>query len=114
LVARAELAVGPVHALADLARLVVEGDADLAAAWVDAGGGVGVADVGERPAHDALGRCLDVAEDGLVAGLELAGDHHVLIGEQGLAGDAGLGVAGEKGVEDAVGDLVGDLVGVAF
>ncbi len=45
---------------------------------------------------------------------DLAADHDAVGGGEGLAGDAGLGLFGQEGVEDGVRDPVADLVGVAL
>ncbi len=113
LIAGAQLTVFPIHALPHLSRLVVEGDLNPAAPGTDAGAGVGVADVGEPLAYQALARRLSIAEDRLFARSELARDHDELVGEQGLAGYPGVRIPGEEGVEDAIRDLVGDIVRVA-
>jgi hypothetical protein len=55
-----------------------------------------------------------VLEEGAVAGLELAGDDDEAIGQQGLAGDAGVGFHRQEGVEYGVRHAVGELVRVAF
>lgn len=112
LVAGAECAIRSIHALPDLASLLVKRDLHSAAPVVDAGGGVGVADAGEGLAHDALGVRLDVTEYLLVPRSQLAGDHDELFGQQRLAGDAGVRFLAEKVIEDPVGDLAGDLVWV--
>lgn len=68
-------------------------------------------------AHVAL--TLDRVTDDLLVvelslGRDLTEDHdHTSLGGS-LAGDLGVGVLGEAGVEDGVRDLVTDLVGVAL
>ena len=47
-------------------------------------------------------------------GRDLAGHHAQTSGQEGLTGDASVGVLRQDGVEDTVRDLVSDLVGVAF
>ena len=47
-------------------------------------------------------------------GADLAGQHHMAVLAQHLAGHAGLGVLRQVGVQDGIGDRVGHLVGVAL
>ena len=59
-----------------------------------------------------------IADDRLVIdlgrGRDLAGEHHVVALDQGLAGDAALRILREAGVEHAVGNKIGDFVRVTF
>ena len=95
------------HALGDVGRLAVDGGEDGAGLVVEADVGIIVADA----ADDVL---RDLAVVGVRLGGDLAGDDHQPGGDEGLAGDAPVGVFAEDDVEHAVGDLVGDLVRVPF
>jgi len=66
---------------------------------------IGVADLLHRVAHDLV----DVHP---AVDRALAAHHGHARRDHRLAGDAGVGVLGQHGVEDGVGDLIGDLVGV--
>ena len=95
-----------VDAERDIARLLLEHDEHRAAAVVEARGRVVVADPADRGA--------DQARDVQVAlGRDLAGDDDHAGGGHDLAGDPGVPVLAQDGVEDVVGDLVADLVGVS-
>src|SRR5262249_59611580 len=94
------------HALGDVRRLLLDRDDYRAAVAVEARFGTRVADVADH----ALG---DLAELHLALAGDLAGHHHEAGLDERLAGDAALGVLGEKGIDDAVGYLVADLVGLA-
>ena len=74
---------------------------------VEAGLGRRVADVADH----VLG---DLAELDLAVAGDLARHDHEARLDERLAGDAAVGILGEKRVEDGVGDLVADLVGMAF
>ena len=94
--------------LRDVRRLGVQADVDVGGAPVEPL--LLVADVAHRGADDAL----DLGRRDLGAA-GLAGDDDEVGGRQGLAGDAGVGVAGgEKGVDHGVGDAVAHLVRVAL
>ena len=96
-----------VHALGDVAGLLVDGGDDGAGVGVEAVEGVVVADGGDDAAHQALE--IDVGLGG-----DFAGDDHQAGGGQGFGGDAAVGVLLQAGVQNGVGDLVGNLVGMAF
>ena len=51
--------------------------------------------------------------DGIGAA-HLAGQHHAVGRDQGLAGDARLRIGGEEGVDHGIGNAVADLVRMAF
>lgn len=92
-----------VDALGDIGALLLDGDDDVAGVAVDALVGGGVADVADGGADDVL-------EIDLGVGGDLTEDHdHAGLGG-GLAGDLGLGVLGEAGVEDGIGNLIAELV----
>src|SRR5262249_6238275 len=69
--------------------------------------GAGVADLLDPLADEPRDVDVDLGRD-------LARDDHEAGGDERLAGDAPVRIAGEHGVEDRVGDLVGDLVRVAL
>jgi hypothetical protein len=96
-----------VHALGDVGRLAVDGGEHGAGLVVEADVGVVVADA----LDGVLG---DLAVVDVRLGGDLAGDDDEAGGHQRLAGDAGMLVDGQDGVEDGIGNLVGDLVGMAF
>ena len=96
-----------VHALGNVAGLLVDGRDHGAGVGVEAVEGVVVADGGDDAAHQALE--IDVGLGG-----DFAGDDHQAGGRQGFGGDAAVGVLLQAGVENGVGDLVGNLVGMAF
>lgn len=92
-----------VDALGDIGALLLDGNDDVAGVAVDALVGGGVADVADGGADDVL-------EIDLGVGGDLTEDHdHAGLGG-GLAGDLGLGVLGEAGVEDGIGNLIAELV----
>lgn len=92
-----------VDALGDIGALLLDGDDDVAGVAVDALVGGGVADVADGGTDDVL-------EIDLGVGGDLTEDHdHAGLGG-GLAGDLGLGVLGEAGVEDGIGNLIAELV----
>ena len=49
-----------------------------------------------------------------ITGRDLAGDDRHAGGDEGLAGDAGIGIGAQEGVHHRVGDAVGDLVRMAL
>ena len=92
-----------VDALGNIGALLLDGDDDVAGVAVDALVGGGVAGVADGGADDVL-------EIDLGVGGDLTEDHdHAGLGG-GLAGDLGLGVLGEAGVEDGIGNLIAELV----
>ena len=92
-----------VDALGNIGALLLDGDDDVAGVAVDALVGGGVADVADGGTDDVL-------EIDLGVGGDLTEDHdHAGLGG-GLAGDLGLGVLGEAGVEDGIGNLIAELV----
>lgn len=92
-----------VDTLGDIGALLLDGDDDVAGVAVDALVGGGVADVADGGTDDVL-------EINLGVGGDLTEDHdHAGLGG-GLAGDLGLGVLGEAGVEDGIGNLIAELV----
>lgn len=92
-----------VDALGDIGALLLDGNDDVAGVAVDALVGGGVADVADGGTDDVL-------EIDLGVGGDLTEDHdHAGLGG-GLAGDLGLGVLGEAGVEDGIGNLIAELV----
>ena len=60
-----------------------------------------------------VSRTIDADVD-VGVGRDLASDDHEAGRDEGLAGDAALGIVRQDGVEDGVGDLVGDLVGMTL
>ncbi len=94
-----------VDSLGDVGRLLVERDDDAARVGVEAVLRARVADPGHRLA-DETGN-VDVGRR-----RDLAGDDDEARRDQGLAGNAAVGVVRQDGVENGVGDLVGDLVGM--
>jgi hypothetical protein len=95
-----------VDAHRDVLALLVQGDHHGAALGVEPHVARGVADLADGAADDI--RDVDIGGGG-----HLAGDHDQAGRHEGLAGDAGVGVLGQHGVEDGVGDLVAHLVRVA-
>ena len=93
--------------LVDFGGLLFDGNEEVAGLVVEALGGVVEADVFDGGADDLL-----VVEDGF--GGDFTEDHDHTGLEAGLAGDLGVGISGEAGVEDGVGDLIGHLVGVTL
>jgi hypothetical protein len=95
------------HSLADLHRLTVELVENLAGLVVET-----LLDGVEANLLDGL------AHNGLVVDLGVGGDltehHHEAGAGASLAGNAGLGVLREAGIDDGIGDLVGELVGVTL
>ena len=69
-----------------------------------------IADVADRHAGE-MGQ--QVGRDRLRAA-GLAGQHDAVGGDERFAGDAGIGVGGEKCVQHRVAQPVGNLVGMAF
>ena len=96
-----------VHALRDVARLLVDGRYHGAGVGVEAVESVVVADGGDDAANQTLE--IDVGLGG-----DLAGNDHQSGGRQRLGGDAAVRVLLQAGIENGVGDLIGNLVGVAF
>ncbi len=97
-----------VHALGDVGGLGVQVDGDFGVLPGEAG--LVVADVldghagemGEQFGGDAVG----------AAGF--AGENDAVGGDEGFAGDPGIGIGGEVGVQHRIADPVGYLVGMAF
>ena len=96
-----------VHAAVDVAALLVYGAEDAAALRLELIVGLGVADAGDGASHHVLQ--VDVG-----LRLHFAGHDHLSSGDEGFAGNLGVGVVGEELVEHSVGDLVGHLVGMAL
>ncbi len=96
-----------VHALGDVDRLLADGVEHRAGVAVKAEVGVVVADVADHLAYQRL-------EVHPGRGGDLAGHQHEARLHQRFAGDPGLAVLAEDGVEDGVGDLVRHLVRVAL
>ena len=96
-----------VHALGDVAGLLVDAGDDRAGVGVEAVQRVVVADGGDDAADQGL-------EIDIGLGGDFAGDDHEAGGGQGFGGHAAVGVLLEAGVEDGVGDLVGNLVGMTL
>jgi len=95
-----------VDALGDVGRLLVEGDHDGATVVVEALVAVVVA--------DSLGGVADGLGDVYIAiAGDFPGDDGEAGGDHGFAGDSGVGVHGEHGIENGIGDLVGHFVGMA-
>ena len=111
LVAGADL-LAPLHALADVRGLVAEPQQDFAAVRVDAREVAAVAGVAQESADQLRGLVADAREHGRVHGVELAAEHHQIVGEKGFAGHPGRGFGREEPVEDGVRDAVGELVGM--
>ena len=96
-----------VDAHCDVGRLLVDRDADAARFRIEADRRLGVADVGDRLAHD-LGN-VDVGLGRYFTGdVDLAGDC------ERLDRDAALRIVFEDRVENGVGNLIGHLVGMAL
>ena len=89
-------------------------DLELAAVRIDAGLGVAMARVAQDLGQERRRALALRTEDLEVLGLELAGDHDALIGEQRLAGDASAWLEAQELVQHGIGDAVGELVGMAF
>ena len=96
-----------VDALADVARLFVDGREHRAGVGVVAVFRARVADVPDDVAHDVL------IVDG-AGRRDFAGDDGQAGRDQRLARDARHRVLREDRVENAVGNLIGDLVGMTF
>ena len=96
-----------VHALGDVARLLVDGRDHGAGVGVEAVERVVVADGGDDAANQALE--VDVGLGG-----DFAGDDDEAGRGQGFGGHAAVGILLEAGVQDGVGNLVGNLVGMTF
>ena len=96
-----------VYAERDVGGLAVDRREDGAGLRIEAEVRVGVADRGDRAAHDVgdmdVGRGRDLARDDGHAGRH-----------QRFAGNPGLGIFQQNGVEDRVGDLIRDLVRMSF
>ena len=113
LVAGADGAIAVVGAGGDVRRLAVEVHLDGAAVGVDVVRGIAVTDLAQRLADDGFRLVAHLGEVRGIGGAEFPGDDHPLVGDEGLAGDAGARVAGQEGVENRIGDAVADLVGMA-
>src|SRR5579862_4851894 len=96
-----------VDALADVARLFVNGGQHRARLVVEAELRAGVADVLDDLTDDFLK--VDVA-----IGRDFSRDDREARGDERFAGDARDRILRDDGVENAVGNLVGDLVGMTF
>ena len=96
-----------VDALGDVGALRADRHADATRRAVETLLARVIADLEDRVAHDAG----DVDPPG---GGHLARDVHLTGRDEGLDGDAALGVLFEHRVQDRVADLVGDLVRVSF
>ena len=96
-----------VHALGDVRRLLADAGQYGAGRAVEADMGVVVADADHGIAHDLVEihprRRGDFASQDDDAGLD-----------QGFAGDAGLGVFSNNGVQHGIGNLVGDFIRMPF
>src|SRR4029077_19768549 len=98
-----------VHALGDVARLLVQMRLHLAGFGGKADGRVRVADFLDHLADNAVhGGAGQVGVRG-----DFAGDDGQVGGDHGLARHAAHGVGGEAVIEYGVADLVRDLVGMA-
>ena len=95
-----------VHALSDVGALLVDADHYRAGIAADAGEVVGVTNIVDDLANDAL-----IVDNGF--GGDFASDDGDASRYHGFAGDAAHWVLSEDGVEDAVGDLVSQLVWMA-
>ena len=96
-----------VHALGDVARLLVERDHDPAGVGVEAELAARVADQADPLAHEA-------GDVEVRVGGDLAGDDDEAGRDERLAGHAAERIFAQDGVEHDVGDLVRDLVGVTL
>ena len=96
-----------IHALGNVARLLVDARNHRAGIGVEAVERVVVADRGHHAADQRL-------EVDIGLGGDLARDDHQPGGRQGLGRHAAVGVLLQAGVENCVGDLVGNLVRMAF
>ena len=91
----------------DVGRLLIDGGEHRAGLGVKTEFRAGVADLPDNLAGD-------MGDIDIAAGGDLPHQHDHAGGAAGLAGDTGIGVFGEDGVEDGVGDLVADLVGMSL
>ncbi|MNT12086.1 hypothetical protein D3C72_1470010 [compost metagenome] len=91
----------------NLGRLLVDGRQHGAGLGVEAELGAGVADLLDGVAHQS-------GDVHVAAGGDLTGHQGHAGRHAGLAGDAGLGILRQDGVEDGVRNLVADLVGVSL
>ncbi len=96
-----------VHALRDVAGLLVDGRDDGAGVGVEAIEGVVIADGGYNTAHQALQ--IDIGLGG-----DFAGDDNQAGGRQSFGGDTAIGVLLEACIQNRVGDLISDFVRMAF
>ena len=94
LIARTDLTVITINAARNLTRLVIEGNLDLAALRINACRRVRVANLAQRPAHDALGSGLDIAKDHFVTRLEFTCDDNELVCEHGFTSNMRIRIAG--------------------
>ena len=95
-----------VDALGDVRRLPVQRDQNRAGVAVESALG-GVADV-------PYGRPDDLGDIQVRRSGDLAGHEHESGGQHRLAGHSGIGVRGQRRIQDRVRYLIGDLVGMAF
>jgi len=96
-----------VHALSDVRGLLFEGDEDVAGLVVKSLGGVVVSDVSDRVADHLL-----VVDNRLRGDLSAHEDHASLCDR--FAGDFGVGILFEVGIEDGIGYLITDFVRMTF
>ena len=96
-----------VHALGDVAGLLVDGGDHRAGVGVESVQRVVVADGRDHAAHQAL-------EIHIGFGGNFAGDDHQAGGGQRLRGHAAVGILLQAGVQNGVGNLVGNFIGMAF
>jgi len=96
-----------VDTLGNIGRLLLEGNEDVAGLVVESLGRVIVADVLDRVTDDLL-----VVNDSLGSDFT-ANQDHASLGHR-LAGDFGVGILLQVGVENGIGNLIADLVRVSF
>ncbi|MNZ56764.1 hypothetical protein D3C78_747170 [compost metagenome] len=99
--------LGAVDTLVDVGGLLANDVEDAAGGAIETDVGAVVADVDDDLAHQLF----QVDPGG---GGDFTGDDGDTGLDQGFAGDAGVLVLGNDGVEDGIGDLVGNLVRMAF
>ena len=97
-----------VHSHSDVGALFVDGRDDGAGVGVETVFALGVTYAADGPAGDILD--IDVC----VVGGDFASDDYESGADEGLAGNAGVGVLAEEVIEDGVGNLIRDLVGMPF
>ena len=96
-----------IHALRDVARLLVDGRDDRAGVGVEAIESIVVADGGDDATHQALK--INVGFGG-----DFASDDDQPGGCQRFSGDAAVGILLQAGIQNGVRNLIGNLIRMAF